>query len=198
MVGLALAFSVGVVVSILESHLGPLGLAATLIAALVGMRLLNRVRAEPLIAVLETTRAILPVVAFLSISLLVGRGAGNVAFDELGAQVIVVLLLALAIDARFFRLHAAAETQDVISILFTMLVLGIGEFYAVRGVLTHKPHEAGMVAGAIAAGFLGVSVTALIGGARRLEEAGSADEPEDPGSVEVGEAEGERSHQPPD
>jgi hypothetical protein len=42
-----------------------------------------------------------PIVAFSLISLLMGKTSGSLRFDEVGAQILIVLLLALAIDARF-------------------------------------------------------------------------------------------------
>jgi hypothetical protein len=66
-------------------------------------------------------------------SLFIGSSQGTTAFDEIGAQVIVVLLLALALEARFFRLHRVREPLELGATLFTMLVLGAGEFYASIG-----------------------------------------------------------------
>ena len=47
-----------------------------------------------------------------------------------------------------------------------MLLLAVGEFYALKGLLTDEPLRAEMIAGAIAAGFTAVAITALTGGGR--------------------------------
>ena len=108
----------------------------------------------------------LPVLAFTLTTTFMGETAGTRAFAEVGAQVLIVLLLALAIDARFFRLRAGRDRLDVAAICFTMLLLAVGEFYALRGLLSGVPGHAEMIAGAIAAGFAAVAVTALTGGDR--------------------------------
>jgi hypothetical protein len=77
--------------------------------------------------------------------------------------VIVVLLLALALEARFFRLRRARERLELGAMLFTMLLLGSGEFYALHGVAVAHSEHADLIAGAIAAGFVAVAITAFTG-----------------------------------
>jgi len=122
-----------------------------------------RADVESLLRALDVLRSILPVVAFAVTSLFVGSSNGTVAFDEIGAQVIVVLLLALALEARFFRLHRVKEPLELGAMLFTMLLLGSGEFYALHGVAVAHSAHADVISGAIAAGFVAVAVAALTG-----------------------------------
>jgi hypothetical protein len=116
-----------------------------------------------LIRLLAGLQLFLPIAAFALTTLLMGKTAGTVRFDEVGAQVIIVLLLALAVDARFFRLRADRDRLDVLAILYTVLLLAVGEYLALRGLLTSDPTRAEMVAGAIAAGFTAVAGSALTG-----------------------------------
>lgn len=116
-----------------------------------------------LVRVLRGLQLFFPIAAFSLTTLLMGKTAGTVRFDEIAAQVIIVLLLALAIDARFFRLRAGRDRLDVAAILYTMLLLAVGEFYAFKGLLTSHPGRAETIAGAIAAGFIAVAITAMTG-----------------------------------
>jgi hypothetical protein len=67
-----------------------------------------------------------PAVRYLAATWMVGSTPGSVAFDEVAAQVIAVFLLALALEARFFRLHRMREPLELGATLFTMLVLAVG------------------------------------------------------------------------
>jgi len=87
----------------------------------------------------------------------------------------VVLLFALALEARFFRVRGTDERVDVMASLFVMALLAAGEAYAMGAVLSGKPNHAEMVGGAIAGGFAAVAVSAMLGPARRAAE---SEEPE--------------------
>jgi hypothetical protein len=112
---------------------------------------------------LEFLQAGLPIIAFAVFSLMVDHNSGTVGFDGVAAQIIVVLLLVLAIDARFFRLRKDHDRFDRAATLFTMILLGAGEYYALQSLIENHPRHTEMVAGAIAAGFVAVAVTALLG-----------------------------------
>lgn len=115
--------------------------------------------------VLEILGAVLPIVAFTIVSVIT-PSIGSKAFREVGAQIIVVLLLALAIDTRFFRLRSDRDRFDLAATIFTLILLGSGEFYALQGLFTGHPHHDEMTAGAVAAGFVAVAVSALMGPTR--------------------------------
>ena len=152
----------GVALALGEGARFPAALIDTVVV-LSAFVLLLRIDIGLLIRVLRGLQPILPIVAFSLTSLLMGKTTGTVRFDEIAAQVIVVLVLALAIDARFFRLRADRDRLDVVAILYTMLLLAIGELYALKGLLASNPAHAEMIAGAIAAGFTAVAVTAMTG-----------------------------------
>jgi hypothetical protein len=135
----------------------------TVPALLAGFVMLLRTDTDLLIRFFRGLQLLLPIAAFGLTSMLIGDTPGTVRFDEIGAQVITVLLLALAIDARFFRLRAGRDRLDVAAILFVVLVLAVGEYYALRGLLAAEPAHAEMIAGAIAAGFTAVALSALVG-----------------------------------
>ncbi|HET8565847.1 MAG TPA: hypothetical protein VFL77_05175 [Solirubrobacterales bacterium] len=135
----------------------------TTVVAIAAFVVLLRTDTGLLVRILSGLRLLLPIVAFSLTTILMGKTAGTVRFDEVGAQVIIVLLLALAIDARFFRLRAGSDRLDVSAILFTMLLLAVGEYYALKGLLGARSTSAETIAGSIAAGFTAVAVTAMAG-----------------------------------
>jgi hypothetical protein len=129
-----------------------------------------RVQIEAMVRVLEALRLLVPIVVFAITGALIGSQKGTLAFDQIGAQLIVVLLLALALEARFFRVRGTDERVDVMASLLVMALLAAGEAYAMGAVLSGKPGHAEMVGGAIAAGFAAVAVSAVLGPARRAAE----------------------------
>jgi hypothetical protein len=165
---LAAALSIGSCIAIVsESDAGPVTLALSGLLPFVVIMILIRVDVATVLRSLPTLGAILPVFAFSLVTLLMGQTSATHSFDEIGAQVIVVLLLALAIDARFFRLSASRDRLEIAAVAFTMMVLAVGEYYALRGLLSEEPRHAEMIAGAIAAGFAAVAVTAMAAGGSR-------------------------------
>jgi hypothetical protein len=152
----------GVVLALSEGK----SLGAAIIGSLLALTafvLLLRTDTELLIRVLRGLQLLLPIVAFAVTTLMMGKTAGTIRFDEVAAQVIIVLLLVLAVDARFFRLKKDRDRLDVVAIVYTMVLLGSGEFYALRGLLTSDPARAETIAGAVAAGFVAVAVIAMTG-----------------------------------
>lgn len=129
-----------------------------------------RVQIDALVRALEALRLLVPIVVFAITGALIGSQKGTLAFDQIGAQLIVVLLLALALEARFFRVRGTDERVDAMASLLVMALLAAGEAYAMGAVLSGKPGHAEMVGGAIAAGFAAVAVSAVLGPARRAAE----------------------------
>jgi MFS family permease len=142
---------------------GPVPFVAGLIGALLSFWALFSLDPDRLREHLEFARAGLPIVAFAVCTVFVEPSSGTLGFDEVGAQIVVVLLLVLAIDTRFFRLRKDRDGLDRAAILFTMILLGAGEYYALQSLIDDQPRHSEMVAGAIAAGFVAVAVTALVG-----------------------------------
>lgn len=124
---------------------------------------IRRTDALVLLRALQGLRLFLPIAAFEVVSQFVGESSGSLHFDEIAAQVIPVFLLALAIEARFFRLNLIAEPLDLGAMLFTLLLLGSGEFYAMQAIANEQPEHADLIGGAVAAGFVAVSIVALVG-----------------------------------
>jgi hypothetical protein len=115
-----------------------------------------RVQIEAMVRALEGLRLLVPIVAFGVTGAVIGSRRGTLAFDQIGAQLIVVLLLALALEARFFGVRGTDERADVMASLLVMALLATGEAYATAAVLDGRAGHADMVGGAIAAGFAGI------------------------------------------
>jgi hypothetical protein len=164
------------VANIVSHPIGPIGVAMMVIMGLVFLALV-RSDLDSLISVIDELRFALPLFAYLLIWTFVGSSPGTPTFHEIAAQIIVILLLALAIDARFFRLRNSRDRMDKAGILFTMSVLAIGEFFALHSVGTGHPKYAGVVAGAIAAGFVAVATSAFVGPGESAEKDSPADSP---------------------
>jgi hypothetical protein len=132
-------------------------LVATAVVAAAGLIDLDRMTAA-----LRAGRVFLPILAYLVTVSWIGSAKATVRFDEIGAQVIAVLVLALAIDERFFRLAAGRDRLEVMSTCFVLILLAVGELYALHGVFTGVPEHGEIVAASIAVGFTALVVSALI------------------------------------
>jgi hypothetical protein len=154
---------VGGVIQFARDASNPVGAVAGVLLAFGLWGLVRRTEAAFLLRVLDGLRFFLPIVAFLLTMELVGDSTGTIAFDEVAAQIIAVFLLALALEARFFRLHRVREPLDLAGALFTIVLLGSGEFYALQGIASERPLHANLIGGAIAAGFVAVAIAALTG-----------------------------------
>jgi hypothetical protein len=155
----------------------PIGLVGGILLAVGLVALIRKIDALALLRALEGMRLFLPIVAFQLASWSVGRFSGTEVFNEVAAQVIPVFLLALALEARFFHLHRVKEPLDLGAMLFTLVLLGIGEFYALQAVATERPDHTDMVSGALAAGFVAIAIAALIGpGLKPREERAQREE----------------------
>jgi hypothetical protein len=163
----ALALVVWAVVSFVADAPSPASAVLGAMGAAGLFWLMQRMNVERVIDGLELAGNALPVFAYLLVAAMMGETRGSLAFAEVGAQVIVVLLLVLAIDARFFRLRTDRDRLEVSATIVTLLILAAGEYYALDGVITEQPRHSEMVAGAIAAGFAALLVIALLGSTRR-------------------------------
>jgi hypothetical protein len=129
---------------------------------------------------LDTFAWTVPVIAFAVTLVAVGGEAkGTLSFHEVSAQVIATLILALAIEAQVFKRPAATEESADVTALITVLLLCVGEFQALQSVFRKTPTDAEMVAGAIAAGLVGVIIVAVVGLKPRaaVDDAGPARTP---------------------
>jgi hypothetical protein len=151
---------------------GPLVIAVVFVALICTFA--ARVDLAAMVRALDALRLLVPIVAFFLVGTFIGSRKGTLAFDEVGAQLIIVLLLALALEARFFRI--GVDRFDAMVSLLVIALLAAGELYALQGVLDRAPEHAEMIGGAIAAGFAAVAVSAVLGPTRR-----SVSEEDDPG-----------------
>jgi len=152
---------------IIESSASAGSMAVAVILAIAIAMIASRLSAALVVGALESLGVIIPVAAFIITCALIGSQDGTIAFHEIGAQLIVVLLLALALEARFFGVRDRTERFDLLVPLYVMALLAVGEFYALRSLLSEEPRGAEMVGGAIAAGFAAVAVSALLGPTKR-------------------------------
>jgi hypothetical protein len=169
-VGAALLGSGAILV--VRSSASPGALAFAVVVALAVSMVAARLDVAAAIQVLDALRVLVPIVASSVVGALIGSRQGTFGFDEVGAQLIVVLLLALALEARFFRVRGDEERLDALAPFLVMALLAVGEAYALAGLLSGHPHHAEMVGGAIAAGFAAVAVSAIVGPGRQSEVPG--------------------------
>jgi hypothetical protein len=128
---------------------------------------------------------LLPMLSYVLVSLLVSGNAKDEYFEAV-AQILPVLLLALAIEQRYFTrgqsmpkfppelefkesdLKRLARMYTVVARIYALLVLlalGLGEWIAVEVLATGDSSTANLksTAGSLAAGFTALIVTALVG-----------------------------------
>jgi hypothetical protein len=93
----------------------------------------------------------------------VSDSKGTVAFFEVTAQVIPILVLALTVELRLFSQNATNVQGQAAAGLLTILFLGLGEFYCLGVVATGRPSSDAFEAAvsSLAAGFIGLIVGGL-------------------------------------
>lgn len=123
-----------------------------------------------------TTRALVPIVGFLSLVPLYGKHA-SLPFYGAASQIIPVLLLVLAVEGRAFVLaqrqrltsemvNQRREQQAAALFSIGMLTaLGLGEAASLHALATERPFAVsyGITTGALISGFLGLFAFALLG-----------------------------------
>lgn len=103
-----------------------------------------------------------PVAAFIFTAIVVGDDANpSLSFYEVSAQVIPLLIVALAFETRIFDVRSATDPQEATFSVVVGLILALGEYYALRSVWSATGDGADYVAGSIAAGFVGLLAGAL-------------------------------------
>jgi hypothetical protein len=94
-----------------------------------------------------------------------GNRAGTIGFHSAAAQVIPVLVLAIALQGRTFDIRVVRRTSDLYLMILTFAALADGEYYALKSLYAHKPTNADLVAAAITAGFGALILRGLGAGA---------------------------------
>lgn len=110
-------------------------------------------------------RAVPPLLAFALTLLLTNEHAATLDFYSTAAQIIPVLVLVLAIEARAFHLVTMPGAGPRMSVLLEFSVMALGEFYALQPLRTGDVQDghANWVMAAIVAGVVGVATVALLG-----------------------------------
>jgi hypothetical protein len=155
-----LAIWIGALVLVVIAESWFVSLAAVLIVG--SIALLVRPSIETLRAFVGYFRWLLVVLAFVVGSLAVGVDPkAQPEFFSVSAQIIPVLLLAIALEARM--LGTMRDKTDLVLAVFVVSFLALGEFFALRAVAhgSGDGEAVSVVAGAIAAGFAGILVGAF-------------------------------------
>jgi hypothetical protein len=135
---------------------------------------------------LGAAAVVAPVAAFI-LAVLLTNGHAQEEYFEAVSQIIPVLLLALAIEQRYFNQRPSAPEmmlsfslrsrrfripldrvyvlQARIYALLVLVILGLGEWIAVEAIATGASNEDDLkfTAGSLAAGFIALIVSALVG-----------------------------------
>jgi hypothetical protein len=104
----------------------------------------------------------LAIKAFLLTLVLTENHEAGAAFHSAAAQVIPILVLALALEARMLGLRMQDHIDRGLS-LPVLAFIGLGEYKALAALVADEPAPIDQVSGAIAAGFVAVVLTGLIG-----------------------------------
>jgi hypothetical protein len=105
----------------------------------------------------------LPVAAGVAAAFATRHEPGNPGFYTVAAQVIPVLVVALVFQGRAFDIRQGRYVFDTIVMVYTLLILLIGELSALSGVIHPKGTVVGPALGAIVAGLVAIGVRALLG-----------------------------------
>ena len=106
---------------------------------------------------------ILPIAGFAITIIAVGEEAGTKDFHSAAAQVIPVLALGLAIEARAFTEQLAGANTARATALVTLSLLAYGEYEALDSLAGPIGRDAELVWAALLAGALGVLLVASLG-----------------------------------
>lgn len=111
---------------------------------------------------LDASQWIAPLFVFVGTSLVVGDRVAGHDFHAVAAQVIPVLVLALAVERRALSVTGFRDTTDRLIAIMMMLGLGYGEYQALAALTHAQASRIDVVSGAIAGGFAAVAVTGLL------------------------------------
>jgi hypothetical protein len=110
-----------------------------------------------------------PAITFIAITWpLAKESSGTMRFQEQASQIILVLLIGYVIEAGALRWRR--QSVDWMLSLVTVLILLVGEVYALVSLATDNPNHADIVAGALAAGVVAILTAAIQGSAEAPAE----------------------------
>ena len=118
-----------------------------------------------------TGLAVLPIVSFVATLVVLEDGDGSIPFHSTAGEIIPVLLLAIAIEAKGFARRRLRTGTQLGAALSTMLLLAYGGGEALQSLWKNEAHDGDVVGAALVAGFVGVLVVWWLGeeAARRTD-----------------------------
>jgi hypothetical protein len=107
-----------------------------------------------------------PTITFIAVTWpLAESSSGSMRFQEQASQILLVLLIGYVIEAGALRWRS--QSVDWLLSLVTVLILLVGETYALVDLATDDPAHADIIAGAMAAGVVAILTAAIQGSAKR-------------------------------
>lgn len=107
-----------------------------------------------------------PALTFIAVTWpLASSSSGSMRFQEQASQILVVLLIGYVIEAGALRWRR--QSVDWLLSLVTVLILLVGETYALVALATDDPAHADIIAGAMAAGLVAILTAAIQGSLKR-------------------------------
>jgi hypothetical protein len=124
-----------------------------------------------------TVLAVLPILSFVATLIVLDDGNGSKDFHSTAAEIIPVLLLAIAIEAKGFGRRQLRTGTQLGAALSTMLLLAYGGGEALQSLWKNQAHDGDIVGAALVAGFVGVLVVWWLGeeAARRADGDGEGE-----------------------
>lgn len=133
---------------------------------------LTRLTGDPslwrfLLAFLGRVRFSVPLIAGAAAGLAIGEPSSppSILFFEAAAQLIALLALVLAVEARAYALGSSENPGRLVLVLYTFAAMGVGEFFCLRVLAFQKvgEHDLALVGGVFVTTFVSILVQALLG-----------------------------------
>jgi hypothetical protein len=102
-----------------------------------------------------------PALTFIAVTWPLPAASESMRFQEQASQIVPVLLIGYVIEAGALRWRS--QSVDWLLSLVTVLILIVGEIYALVALATDDPNHADIVAGAMAAGVVAIITAAIQG-----------------------------------
>lgn len=108
-----------------------------------------------------------PAITFVAVTWPLAESSASLRFQEQASQILLVLLIGYVIEAGALRWRR--KSVDWLLSLVTVLILLVGETYALIALATDDPAHADIVAGAMAAGVVAIGTAAVQGSVAKME-----------------------------
>lgn len=109
-----------------------------------------------------------PAITFVAVTWPLPKESDGLLFQEQASQILLVLLVGFVIEAGALRWRRQAV--DWMLSLVTVLILLVGEIYALVALASNDPNHADIIAGAMAAGVVAILTAAIQGSAEPPQE----------------------------